>query len=175
MREILFRGKRVDNGEWVFGYYTELPEGDIGGTLMAGTNELLCEDTADYIISIETKQCQSFSPAYPIQVFDVDWCKVRCQTVGQYTGLTDMNGKRIFEGDIVKLTDKSFGYKWKAIVEFGNPNGNYTWGWQLKPIGKAKNVNTDILCWVEMEETGAFCEIIGNIHDNPELLQEDKQ
>ena len=93
------------------------------------------------------------------------------ETVGQFTGLTDENGKRIFEGDIVKLTDKSFGNKWKAVVEFGNPNGNYTWGWQLKPIGKAKNVNTDILCWVEMEETGAFCEIIGNKWDNPELLE----
>lgn len=93
------------------------------------------------------------------------------ETVGQFTGLTDENGKRIFEGDIVELTDKSFGYKWKAVVEFGNPNGNYTWGWQLKPIGKAKNVNTDILCWVEMEETGAFCEIIGNKWDNPELLE----
>lgn len=97
------------------------------------------------------------------------------ETVGQYTGLTDdKNGTKIFEGDIVKLTDKSFGYKWKAVVEFGNPNGNYTWGWQLKPIGKAKNVNTDILCWIEMEETGAYCEVIGNIYDNPELL-EDKE
>ena len=93
------------------------------------------------------------------------------ETVGQYTGLTDKNGKKIFEGDIVKLTDKSFGYKWKAVVEFGNPNGNYTWGWQLKPIGKAKNVNTDILCWVEMEEAGAYCEVIGNKWDNPELLE----
>ena len=93
------------------------------------------------------------------------------ETVGEYTGLTDKDGRRIFEGDIVKLTDKSFGNKWKAVVEFGNPNGNYTWGWQLKPIGKAKNANTDILCWVEMEETGAFCEIIGNKWDNPELLE----
>ena len=93
------------------------------------------------------------------------------ETVGQYTGLTDKNGKKIFEGDIVKLTDKSFGNKWKAVVEFGNPNGNYTWGWQLKPIGKAKNVNTDILCWVEMEEVEAYCEVIGTIYDNPELLE----
>lgn len=139
MKEILFRGKRVDNGEWTYGYL------------------FVCWDRC-YIL-------WGMSGDNPIKE------EVVPETVGQYTGLTDKNGKKIFEGDIVKLTDKSFGYKWKAVVEFGNPNGNYTWGWQLKPIGKAKNVNTDILCWVEMEETGAFCEVIGNIHDNPELLE----
>ena len=112
----------------------------------------------DHFILLDTDSENNFSIVAP-------------QTVGQYTGLTDKKGKKIFEGDIVKLTDKSFGYKWKAVVEFGNPNGNYTWGWQLKPIGKAKNVNTDILCWVEMEEAGAYCEVIGNIYDNPEFLR----
>ena len=144
MREILFRGKRVDNGEWVEGFYVNVPEHY--KQEMSGKS---------YIVSINNGLFMEIDP----------------ETVGQYTGLTDENGKRIFEGDIVKLTDKSFGKKWKAVVEFGNPNGNYTWGWQLKPIGKAKNVNTDILCWVEMEETGAFCEIIGNKWDNPELLE----
>lgn len=139
MREILFCGKRIDNGEWIEGFYLVLPMGE---TVILSNN---------------------------------GYAKIDPETVGEFTGLTDRNGKKIFEGDIVKFTDKSFGYEWKAVVEFGNPNGNYTWGWQLKPIGKAKNVNTDILCWVEMEETGAFCEVIGNIHDNPELVQEDKQ
>ena len=146
MREILFRGKRIYNGEWVYGYYCPCVFGSF--------------------------------PAEPA-IIDADelkkgrWAPVRVipETVGQYTGLTDKNGKKIFEGDIVKLTDKSFGYKWKAVVEFGNPNGNYTWGWQLKPIGKAKNVNTDILCWIEMEEAGAYCEVIGTIYDNSELLE----
>lgn len=142
MREILFRGKRVDNGEWTY------------GDLLTPT---------DIMDVWEISENTGMGNRYEIDP----------ETVGQYTGLKDKNGKKIFEGDIVKLTDKSFDYKWKAVVEFGNSNGNYTWGWQLKPIGKAKNVNTDILCWVEMEETGAFCEITGNIHDNPELLQED--
>lgn len=145
MREILFRGKRIDNKEWVEG----LPFGSIYGGFSDGAIESI-RKTAERYGDIHT---------------------VVIETVGQYTGLKDTNGKKIFEGDIVKLTDKSFGNKWKAVVEFGNPNGNYTWGWQLKPIGKAKNVNTDILCWVEMEETGAFCEIIGNKWDNPELLE----
>lgn len=139
MREILFRGKRADNGEWTYGYL------------------FVCWDRC-YIL-------WGMSGDNPIKE------EVIPETVGEYTGLTDKNGKRIFEGDIVKLTDKSFGYKWKAVVEFGNPNGNYTWGCQLKPIGKAKNVNTDILCWVEMEEAGAYCEVIGTIYDNPELLE----
>ena len=93
------------------------------------------------------------------------------ETVGQYTGLTDKNGERIFEGDIVELYDRNYDTKWRAVVEFGNPNGNYSWGWQLNPIGKV-DINTDILCWVEMEETGAYCEVIGNRWDNKELLNE---
>lgn len=145
MRKILFRGKRIDNGEWVYGFYANIPEHHIDK--LSGK---------DCIVSINNGLLMEVIP----------------ETVGEYTGLKDKNGKKIFEGDIVKLTDKSFDYKWKAVVEFGNPNGNYSWGWQLSPLGKV-DINTDILCWVEMEETGAFCEIIGNIHDNPELLQED--
>ena len=145
MREILFRGKRVDNGKWITGYYFHYET---------------CHE--HFIITDMSYDMPDMEQVIP-------------ETVGEYTGLKDKNGKKIFEGDIVKLTDKSFNYEWKAVVEFGNPNGDYTWGWQLKPIGKAKNVSTDILCWVEMEETGAFCEVIGNIHDNPELLQEGKQ
>ena len=57
-----------------------------------------------------------------------------------------------------------------SVVEFGNPNGTYSWGWQLKHI-KGDKPNFDILLWVEMEEIGAYIEVIGNIHDNPELLK----
>ena len=151
MREILFRGKRVYNGMWVEGYYAKYR--NIKDKVYTAILQFDTEDGGDVY-------CDGITPVIP-------------ETVEQYTGLVDKNGKKIFEGDIVRLTDKSFGNEWKAVVEFGNPNGNYTWGWQLNPIGIAKNVNTDILCWVEMEETGAFCEVIGNVQDNPELLQED--
>ena len=57
-----------------------------------------------------------------------------------------------------------------SVVEFGNPNGTYSWGWQLKHI-KGDKPNFDILLWVEMEEIGAYIEVIGNIHDNPELMR----
>ena len=139
MREILFRGKRIDNGEWVYGYFWS---NDVGNSFIRVTKENDEIVLKDY--------------------------EVISETVGQYTGLNDKNGKRIFEGDIVELYDGET--VWHAVVEFGNPNGNYSWGWQLSPLGKV-DINTDILCWVEMEESGAYCEVIGTIYDNPELLE----
>ena len=138
MREILFRGKRKDNGKWAEGYYMDdgyinQPFTELGGR------------------------------------FD-DTIEVDPETVGQYTGLTDKNGKKIFEGDIVKCLDMINEIEFISVVEFGNPNGTYSWGWQLKHI-KGDKPNFDILLWVEMEEIGAYIEVIGNIHDNPELLK----
>ena len=92
------------------------------------------------------------------------------ETIGQYTGLKDKNGKKIFEGDIVRLTDEHNEIEWTAVVVFGNPNGDYSWGWQLNDIEEFDG-NKDILLWVDMEELGTYCEIIGNIYDNPELIR----
>lgn len=97
--------------------------------------------------------------------------EVNTKTVGQCTGLKDKNGKLIFEGDVVKLTDTNNNIEWKAYVVFGNPYGEFNWGWNLMYIGEKTKVDTDILLWTEMEETGAYCEVIGNVYDNPELLQ----
>ena len=144
MREILFRGKRKDNGEWVYGYY----EFYNGG----------------HYINIQIDRVNS--GGYPIREF----IEIDPSTVGQYTGLT-ANGTKIFEDDIVKCTDTFSDYElFIAVVMFGNPKGEYNWGFQLNRISGA-NANTDILLWVDVEETGAFIEIIGNIHDNPELLK----
>lgn len=147
MREILFRGKRKDNGEWVEG---RLLADDV--IVPCGQNFIL-EANCIY-------ECDK-----PIIGYDVDE-----ETVGQFTGLTDKNGKKIFEGDIVKLTDEVVDGTYFARVEFGNPNGLYTWGWQLVPLCKTPFA-VDILHWVDMEATGAYIEVIGNFHDNPELLE----
>ena len=144
MREILFRGKRTDNGEWIEGFYS-------------------AEEYDPYIEKIEyIPRIQIIGKCVSLGVIP--------ETVGQYTGLTDKNGKRIFEGDIVKCTDTINDFEFNAVVEFGNPNGEYNWGYQLKFISGEES-NFDILCWVDMEETGAYIEVIGNIHDNPELLE----
>ena len=100
------------------------------------------------------------------------WIGIDEKTLCQCTGLEDKNGKLIWENDIVELYDRNTDYKWRAVVLFGNPNCEYTWGWQLKPIVECE-ANTDILCWIDMEESGAFCDVIGSAIDNPELLEQE--
>ena len=90
-------------------------------------------------------------------------------TICQCTGLKDKNGKLIWENDVVKCVDVNAETEFFAVVEFGNPNGFYSWGYQLKHIW-GDEPNLDILLWIDMEETGATCEIIGNVFDNKELL-----
>lgn len=145
---MLFRGKRVDNGEWVEGYLFKTKE----HTYIAYAGQF--DD--DLFLS-------------PKNIF----IEVVPETVGQYTGLTDKNRKNIFKGDIVRLCDENNDTEWSAIVEFGNPNGEYNWGWQLKPIVDP-HANKDILLWIEIDEFGISCEVIGNIHDNPKLLEVQK-
>lgn len=136
----LFRGKRKDNGEWETGFLV-----------------ITRYDCSDEQYFITDKMTGYHTPVIP-------------KTVGQCTGLKDKNGKKIFEGDIVKITDRNVCFETMAVIEFGNPNGLYNWGWQLKPL-ENKPFAIEILHWVDMEDSGAFIEVIGNIHDNPELLQ----
>ena len=137
MREILFRGKRTDNGEWVEGflhtkYFQELPHDR-------------------YVIEYEPKSNKyKWQPKYLTEEIDPE-------TVGEYTGLTDKNGKKIFEGDIVKCKDNLEPKKleFQGYIDF--KNGSFV-------------IVGDFMThyrWIDYE-----CEVIGNIHDNPELLKE---
>ena len=130
MREILFRGKRMDNGEWVYGYYVHI-------------GPVSCQRT--YIIP-EYASALYVNEVYP-------------STVGQYTGLKDKNGKRIFEGDVAKVLQG----KDKDIAYVGFENGAF----MLYP--KTGNIYERTL-W-EYWYNDWDVEVIGNITDNPELLE----
>lgn len=139
MREILFRGKSFHTKEWVEGYLgIEVPD------------ELVIQQFSfdDYFNS----DC-------------IDQHRVKPETVGQYTGLKDKNGKKIFEGDIIKHSYR--GINEKVIIRYGAPKERYTmYGWYLDD----NRENTIFL--LSDYFIGIFdCVIIGNIYDNPELLK----
>lgn len=90
--------------------------------------------------------------------------KVDKNTIGQYTGLKDKNRKEIYEGDIVRIPDSDLyginaGEKYEVYFAYG--------GFRLKPKYKSKSKGY----WLEDD---AELEVIGNIYDNPELLEEKK-
>jgi len=127
MREILFRGKRVDTKEWVYGYY-----------FMGFTGIPYILVLHDHILEM------------------TEFYEVIPETVGQFTGLLDKNNKKIFEGDILLCFAE--GQQSKEIVEYSE------YGW-LPFIDQ-----TGYLADTYSEFNYSRFEIIGNIHDNPELL-----
>ena len=140
MREILFRGKRIDNGELVEG-------GIVHQTDFYG-------DSVDrYFIIDGTDTDDNIGSAY----------RVLPDTVGQYTGLTDKNGKKIFEGDIIKGKFSNYAI-WADEAERA-----FVYGKSYK--GGYKNLMSDYLL---KSSCPNGIEIIGNIHDNPELLEVEK-
>lgn len=90
--------------------------------------------------------------------------KVLPSTVGQYSGLDDSDGRKVFEWDILKFRDEPNDYEWTGHIEFGNPNCGYTWGFQIVHLSGPKP-NIDTLCWFDMEEGGAYSEVIGTVFD----------
>lgn len=139
MREILFRGKRTDTGEWVEGYY------EFG---YDSENE---EPTHYMWVLNHTEKYGEMFTVIP-------------ETVGQYTGLTDKNDKKIFEGDIVKCIEIA---RHKEII---SPVVFLDGTWFLH-----ESEDCDAYLY-NYETEGANrmfeIEVIGNIHDNPELLKE---
>ena len=95
---------------------------------------------------------------------NLDEVVVLPSTVGQYSGLDDSDGRKVFEGDILKFRDEPNDYEWTGRIEFGNPNYGYTWGFQIVHLS-GPEPNIDTLCWFDMEEGGAYSEVIGTVFD----------
>lgn len=124
MREILFRGKRVDNGE-----------------LVVGNSVLFFKDT--------TKIYGELTYWREIEVIP--------ETVGQYTGLTDKNGEKIFEGDIIAKGFERYEVKWNAEqMRWGIYSDNY-----------------EVAGFTKFSEP--YFEVIGNLYDNPKLLRSENE
>ena len=129
MREILFRGKRLQGGNWVEGYFFK---SDINKR----------ERESEKSTLIFTPDCDTF-----IMVPEChNSFMVVSDTVGQYTGLKDKNGKRIFEGDIVRIQSKN--YKVKYLL------GQFFVGMNM-PIAYKR----------------FECDVVGNVYDNQEMLK----
>ena len=149
MREILYKAKRLDNGEWYEGASLVLfygtPENKEKG--IYGTAYFVRRGSSAYSGLAD----ESGTKYHAVELVPVDPL-----TIGQFTGLTDKNGKKIFEGDVVKT--ESWGI---CIVGFGEHQtcepdyySSSAYGWFLKS---------------QKDETFTIldkCEVIGNIHDN---------
>ena len=143
MREILFRGKRLDNGEWVDGYLYEHEPALVG---IASENDV--PEPSKWFIA--RTGFADWNMPRPVEFVEID-----PSTVGQYTGMKDKNGKKVFEGDIVRKTNEG-----------------------RHPEIFIANIRT---CFYTIEEVyyspfehfteSCEYEIIGNTHDKPELLK----
>lgn len=137
MREILFRGK-TDKGEWVQG---SLIKRKIGCFIVDENNRCALKNATEYLFDFESKL-------------------VIPETIGQYTGLTDENGNKIFEGDIIRISERGKVVNGKIIFK-----NAYNGGWLVADKTEQSS------CSLAMRNN---VEVIGNIHDNPELLKESK-
>ena len=138
MRTIKFRGKRVDKNEFVF------------GDLLTGMGY---KKGKFFILPLLTH--------YPYDCHSLDGYEVLPDTVGQFTGLYDKNGKEIYEGDIVDA--------WSAGGHL--PNGIIKWGEGIAGFFIMPPKCNAVWHLVGDNENKETLEIVGNIHDNPELLK----
>ncbi len=149
MRQIIFRGKSLYNGEWVYGDLVHIS----GGTIIITSQEEgpVLPDNCDHALEYRVDE---FAPVNP-------------ETVGQWTGLTDSKGKRIFEGDIIECIS-SDGTPVRHCIKFCEERGYYaqyiigeTWREESNECGPIWQYYID--------KHSKY--VIGNIYDNAELLK----
>ena len=152
MREILFRGERTYNGEWVEGF-------------------AIFADNKAFILNNAKVE---FAKGFNENKLNFVLIEVIPETVGQYTGLTDKNGKKIFEGDIVEFSSKDYyGSSEKGKVIFSN--GCFVIEYVIYDDITSFHRIGEVRKEIDMGATHIITyqyEVIGNIHDNPELLKE---
>lgn len=152
MRKIIFRAKRTYNGKWVEGFFVKRIE---PLTLIPKCYILVQEEDISGITGEPTGYLNT----------EFSWYEVIPETFGQYTGLTDKNGKRIFEGDIVRYHNNNPDSEIKEI-------GIVFWdveycGWRRTSNGAFHHGGIDTY---RMSHDCRY-KVIGNIHDNPELMK----
>ena len=143
-REILFRGRRLGGGEWVYGF----PVYDWADCSLKKQGKCQCSHSGELIVFI----------AWIDELHEYGEVEVDPATIGQYTGLRDKNGVRIFEGDRCRVTRP-------CILAYGKitfANGCF-WFEDDGPGGLLR------LC--DIKPNGFEIEVTDNIHDNPELME----
>ena len=143
MQEIDFRGRSLQTGEWVYGYYYEHQP------------PMQCKTSKDYVPEKPKSYILQTGFADWNMPRPVDFIEVDPKTLGQYTGQDDKNGIGIYEGDITKAD--IYGKEFAGLVQYSQGLGLYYLS------GMARS---DTELWICEEK-----EVIGNIHDNPELLE----
>lgn len=140
MREILFRAKRIDNGEWVEGYYTKLK---------------WCNNIIHVVIpdKAEIDSGNSLLETYEINP----------ETICQYTGKSDEDGEKIFEGDIVEFIDF---YSTESGYSESSCLGEVIWSKEEYCFHVTNRLSAE--SWEVLDE----CKVVGNVFDNKELLGE---
>lgn len=149
MREILFRGKRIDNGEWV----------------EVQTLVVIHQDDNDLIFMPQHGEDVTADPMEgndrALTSIYGNYYQILPQTVGQYTGLTDKNGRKIFDGDIIKAADSFPEYSLMVIRAEGYGYFmDYYFGGEKHDTEQIRGAD-----WFLSDE------VIGNVHDNSELLE----
>jgi uncharacterized phage protein (TIGR01671 family) len=145
MREILFRAKNYRTKQWVYGIPFKNP--------LRGSEDAYYPQIIPEVNGVHST---------------INSCSIIEETIGQFTGLTDKNGVKIFEGDIVKGT--AYSGKFVGIIVWIDEIGGFGVRYRKRQEATAWE-NSSILKCASKGRTDEFtAEIIGNIYDNPELI-----
>lgn len=166
MREILFKAKRIDNGEWIDGY---LFDDGISGEKRVFIGKLV-------IVPYEGIACDKWS------IEGIDFDEVDPETLCQFTGLCDKSGKKIWENDVLMCHGNSEDLAKAVFGEFGVRDigtgsiVDKVTGWHYEIIPTDAISRCEPFCWsmplTEYYIDRCEMEVVSNIFDNPELLQE---